>query len=128
MGNVEKVDRSSGAHGLYGSRGALISVLVGALAATGCGSVTCKPITIVVAHKEEPTRLKSEVGGLRTTSTGSVVEERRESIVREYWVQAASGQEYRVSESDWRAAAVGSPLRVCPGSETMNVEKPAVPR
>ncbi len=94
-------------------RGIAFSGLVAAACLSGCATVTCKPVAIVVAEKSERGRLEGQFQGLRTSETGGVVEERRETFMREYWVKATDGQWYRISEADWKAAEVGKSLEVC---------------
>ena len=55
----------------------------------------------------------TEVHGLRTDSTGRVLEDRREVIVPEFWVLGGDGRWYEVSEADWRAAEPGHALSLC---------------
>ena len=51
--------------------------------------------------------------GLRTDSTGRVLEDRREVIVPEFWVLGGDGRWYEVSEADWRAVEPGHALSLC---------------
>ena len=51
----------------------------------GCAGVTCTPVVIVVAEKDERPRLQSEPRGLRTDELGRVKEQHREVIVSESW-------------------------------------------
>jgi hypothetical protein len=88
-----------------------LSALV--LLVNACASVPCRPVQVVVDRKEERSRLRSEVRGLRTDPTGRVVEERRDVIVPEFWVRGADGRWYDVGEAEWRAAEPGSTLTVC---------------
>ena len=91
------------------------AVKVGLLAAavSGCASFACEPATIVVAEKQEWTRLERQFRGLRVNELGRVVEDHREVLVREHWVRAPTGRWYRLSEADWRATEVGEKLEVC---------------
>lgn len=79
----------------------------------GCATFTCKPVTVVVARKEERVRLDTTPGGLRTTETGRVEEVERMARVREFWVQSETGAWYRVSAEQLRAAEIGRPMEVC---------------
>jgi hypothetical protein len=79
----------------------------------GCATLACRPVTIVVADKEERPTLVSQPLGLRTNELGRVKEERRDSIGHEYWVRDAEGHWSRVSPAEWRAAQPGQPLQVC---------------
>jgi hypothetical protein len=84
-----------------------------AAALGGCASLTCAPVTIVVAARDERPRLLSEPRGLRTDELGRLKEQRREVIVPEYWVQDREGRWYRVGEAEWRAAEPGQPMALC---------------
>jgi len=79
----------------------------------GCAGVTCTPVVIVVAEKEERPRLQSEPRGLRTDELGRVTEQRREVIVSEYWVRDPDERWYRVAASAWQGVEPGQSLRVC---------------
>jgi hypothetical protein len=81
--------------------------------AAGCASATCAPSTVVVERKEERPRVRTETRGVRTNATGRVVEDRRDVVVPEYWVQARDGRWYIVSESEWQAAEPGRALSLC---------------
>ena len=88
--------------------------LVAALSLGACATgAPCSPVSIVVAAKEERTRMRMEPGGLRTTETGYVREVYREVFVREYWLKDAQGHRDQVSEAAWRAAELGRPAEVC---------------
>jgi hypothetical protein len=89
-----------------------VTILAAALAA-GCASATCAPSTVVVERKEERPRVRTETRGVRTNATGRVVEDRRDVVVPEYWVQARDGRWYIVSESEWQAAEPGRALSLC---------------
>ena len=88
-----------------------------ALMALGLGACatapTCTPVEIVVAAKEQRTRLRTEPGGLQTSQTGQVREIQRETFVREYWLKDAQGRWDQVTETAWKAAEVGRPAEVC---------------
>jgi hypothetical protein len=79
---------------------------------TGCAGLPCRPTSITVAKKEERSRLDTVPGGY-TSETGRLEERRRPEIVREYWVQDATGAWYRVSLEQYRAAEVDRPLELC---------------
>jgi hypothetical protein len=93
-------------------RGWLAGVLLPVLAAS-CSTPACRPLTIVVAQKEERARLESVPYGIRTTETGRLEEGRRTEIVRDYWVRAQDGTWYPVSMDRYRAVEVGQPLEIC---------------
>ena len=88
-------------------------VLAAAVALAGCGALTCTPTTIMVAEKEERTRLMSESRGLRTDPMGRVYEDRREVPVPDYWVKDETNQWYRIGPTEFRTAEVGKPAQVC---------------
>jgi hypothetical protein len=75
--------------------------------------MACRPVTVIVAKKEEKARLESSSGQIRTTETGRIEEAVQPTVVREYWVQAREGTWYRVSADKFRAAEVGQALEVC---------------
>jgi len=79
----------------------------------GCAGAACSPVTVVVEGKEERPTLRTEVRGVRTDSVGRVVEDRRDVIVPEYWVQGRDGRWYVAGEAEWRAAEPGSTLSLC---------------
>lgn len=83
------------------------------LLAASCSMPACRPLTIVVAHKEERARLESLPHGIRTTDTGRLEEGRRTEIVRDYWVRAPDGTWYPVTMDRYRAVEVGQPLELC---------------
>ncbi|HSE04111.1 MAG TPA: hypothetical protein VLK35_08175 [Methylomirabilota bacterium] len=91
-----------------GIAGALLLVLV-----TSCSIPACRPLTIVVAQKEERPRLERVPQGVRTTETGRIGEGHRTEIVRDYWVRAQDGTWYRVPIDRYNAAEVGLPLEIC---------------
>jgi hypothetical protein len=92
-----------------------LSALAAILAALleGCAAVACAPATVVVARKDERSRLESEPRGMRTDAHGRVSQVQRQVIVTEYWVQDRQGGWYRVAEPAWRAAEPGQPVQVC---------------
>lgn len=77
-----------------------------AAALHGCASITCAPVTIVVADKDERPRLQSEPRGLRTDELGRLKEQRREVIVPEYWVRTA-----RAAGTAWSRPSGARPSR-----------------
>jgi len=88
-------------------------LVVAAAVAAGCASAACVPSSVVVERKEERPRVRTETRGLRTDPTGRIVEDRRDVVVPEYWVQGRDGQWYIVSESEWQAAEAGRALSLC---------------
>jgi len=88
----------------------IVSVLV--LAFSGCAGLSCQPVSITVAKKEERARLETVPHGY-TTETGRLEELRRPEIVRDYWVQDADGTWHRVSLEHYRATEVGQVLDIC---------------
>ena len=82
------------------------------LVLSGCAGLSCRPTSITVARKEERGRLETVPRGY-TSETGRLEELRRPEIVRDYWVQDATGTWHRVSLEQYRAAEVGRPLDLC---------------
>lgn len=78
-----------------------------------CSMPTCRPLTIVVVQKEERARLESVPHGIRTTETGRLEQDRRNEIVRDYWVRAQGGTWHPVLVDRYRVAEVGRPLQLC---------------
>ena len=89
------------------------TVILASAFAVGCASAACVPATVVVERKEERGELRSEVRGVRTSPTGSVVEDRREVIVPEYWVLGRDARWYQLSATEWQAAEPGRALSFC---------------
>ncbi|MBI1736951.1 MAG: hypothetical protein HYR51_17415 [Candidatus Rokubacteria bacterium] len=89
-----------------------IPVLV-ALALTACAPLSCQPVSIVVAEKEERARVQDEVVGIRTTESGRTEEVRRIVRVPEFYLRGTDGRWYRVSKEVYGAAAPGQSLQVC---------------
>jgi hypothetical protein len=90
--------------------------IVGALLlllAASCSMPACRPLTIVVAQKDERARLERAPHGIRTTETGRLAEGRRTEIIRDYWVRAQEGTWYPVTMDRYRAVEVGQPLEIC---------------
>lgn len=86
------------------------------LALSACATAaSCHPVTVVVAAKQERTRIRAEPGGLMTTEMGYVREVHRDVLVREFWLKDLRGRWGRVSESTWRYAEIGKPAEVCQG-------------
>jgi hypothetical protein len=89
------------------------AVILASVFAAGCASTACVPATVVVERKEERRELRSEVRGIRTGPTGSVVEDRREVLVPEYWVLGRDARWYQLSAAEWQAAEPGRALSFC---------------
>src|SRR5437870_2670647 len=88
------------------------SLCVFALA--GCALFVCRPVTVTVANKKELARLETVPGAIRTSETGRLEEDVRQSTtVREYWVQARDGAWHRVSAEQFRAAEIDRALELC---------------
>jgi hypothetical protein len=82
------------------------------LAVPGCALFTCKPMTVIVAEKDERVRLE-RAPGIETTETGSVKETDELRRVGTYRIRSEEGVWYRVSPEAFRAAQVGKPIEVC---------------
>ena len=95
-------------------RGIAIWIAAGTLGLvlSGCASLSCEQTSVTVAKKEERGRLETVPRGY-TSETGRLEELRRPEIVRDYWIQDATGAWYRVSLEQYRAAEVGRPLGLC---------------
>ena len=78
-----------------------------------CGTVTCKPIPVTVAQKEERSRLEMVSRGVGTSPTGRVEELRVPEVVREYWVRGQDGRSYSVSADRFRAVEIGGSVELC---------------
>ena len=88
------------------------SLCVFALA--GCALFVCRPVTVTVANKKELARFETVPGAIRTSETGRLEEDVRQSrTVREYWVQAREGAWHRLSAEQFRAAEIGRALEIC---------------
>ena len=83
------------------------------LLAASCASLMCRPLTVVVADKQERTRLDRVPHGVRTTETGRLEEDRRAEVIRDYWVRDQDGRWYPVPPDRYRAVQVGESLEVC---------------
>jgi hypothetical protein len=89
-----------------------VSVLL-ALAAAGCALFTCRPVTVVVAEKEERLDPRLVPAGLRTTETGKLEEVEKLRQVRTHRIRSQEGDWYQVSADAFKGAKVGSPIEVC---------------
>jgi hypothetical protein len=79
----------------------------------GCALVTCQPITVVVAEKQERQRVDVVPIRVRTTETGRVEEAETARVTRTYWIRSQEGPWYPVSTSEFEAAHVGQSIQVC---------------
>ena len=86
--------------------------LLGSLVAA-CSVLTCQPVPVTVAQKEERSRLDMVSRGVGTSPTGRVEEIRVPEVVREYWVRAEDGTWYPVSADRFRAVEVGGSVELC---------------
>jgi hypothetical protein len=82
--------------------------------APGCATVSCKPISIVVAKKEERVVSELRPAGTRATPTGGMEEVQRQVRVREYWVQSKEQRWYRISEDKYEVTVPERSIEVCP--------------
>jgi len=78
----------------------------------GCAGAPCHPVSITVAKKEDRARLEAVPRGY-TSETGGLQEIRKPEVVRDYWVQDASGTWYRVTLEQYQKAQVGQNLELC---------------
>lgn len=92
---------------------AVLAILLLSIALAACATLDCRPLTIIVAKKEERTRIDDSVRGVRTDSLGRLEEVRRFAVVPDYWIVAEDGSSSRVSPERFQAAEVGKPLEVC---------------
>jgi len=92
---------------VLGAAGGVLVTLVAA-----CGSLTCQPVPVTVAQKDERARLEMVSRGF-TSETGRLQEVRVPEVVREYWVRAPEGTWYRVSADQFRAVEVGGTVELC---------------
>jgi len=88
--------------------GGVLAILVAA-----CGPLTCQPVPVTVAQKDERSRLEMVPKGVFTSETGHLKEARVPEVVREYWVRAPEGTWYRVSADQFRAVEVGGSVELC---------------
>jgi hypothetical protein len=80
----------------------------------GCTTLACQPLTVTVADKKEQARFETTPGAMRTTETGRIEEDVRQSrTVREYWVRSPEGTWYRVPLEEYRKAEIGRELEIC---------------
>ena len=79
----------------------------------GCAALSCDSVSIVVADKEERSRLDMAPRGFSTTATGGLEEVREPVIVREYWIRAEQGTWLRVSPQQYRLAEKGQRIAIC---------------
>ena len=93
---------------LLGGACGLLAILVAA-----CGALTCQPVQVTVAQKEERSRLDMVSHGTFTSETGQLKEVRVPEVVREYWVRPQDGTWYRVSVDQFRAVEVGGTVELC---------------
>jgi len=93
---------------VLGAAGGLLVTLVAA-----CGVLTCHPVPMTVAQKEERARLDMVSHGMWTSETGRLEEVRVPEVVRDYWVRAQDGTWYRVSAEQFRAVEVGGTVELC---------------
>lgn len=93
---------------VLGAAGGLLVTLVSA-----CGLLTCHPVPVTVAQKEERARLDMVSHGTWTSETGRLEEVRVPEVVREYRVRAQDGTWYRVSAERFRAVEVGGSVELC---------------
>ncbi len=91
-------------------RGRALVLALLAACSVGCA---CRPATVVVAEREERTRLDREFRGVRTDETGRVGEVRRDRLVHEWWVRDTEGRWHPVDEPTYRAAEPGGTVGVC---------------
>jgi hypothetical protein len=93
---------------VLGAAGGLLVTFVAA-----CSSLTCQPVPVTVAEKEERSRLDMLSHGTFSSETGQLKEVRVPEVVREYWVRAQDGTWYRVSAERFRAVEVGGTVELC---------------
>ncbi len=89
------------------------ALLIG-LSVAGCAALTCQPVSVPVAQKEERARVANVSQGLyRTTETGRLEPVATPGIVREYWVRSERGEWYRITDEQFKTAEVGSSIELC---------------
>ena len=91
-----------------GAAGGLLAALL-----TACGTVTCQPLPVTVAQKEERSRLEMVPTGGFSSSTGRLEEVRVPKAVRDYWVRGQDGTWYPISLERYRAVEVGDTVELC---------------
>jgi hypothetical protein len=80
----------------------------------GCGTLACQPAPVIVAEKEERSRLEMVPTGGFTSSTGRLEEVRAPKAVRNYWVRAKDdGTWYPISPERYRTVEVGDTVELC---------------
>ncbi len=86
-----------------------------AIGVAGCASLTgsCEKTPIVVAAKEERSRLEWRRGAPRTTASGTVEETSEPVTVTEYYVRSTENTWHRVSETEFKAATPQQRIEVC---------------
>src|SRR5687768_3827243 len=89
------------------------AALVAAALLSGCASVRCEPLDVVVDAREERMRLVGDPRGVSIDERGRVRHERHDLLVPSYWIRSRDGAWYEVSETVWRAAEPGRVLSVC---------------
>ena len=89
-----------------------VSLWLGLLT-TACASLTCQPLSVTVAEKEERARLEMVPRGMETTGSGRLDVRRVPEVVRDYWVRAEDGTWHRVPLEKFQEAEVGRPLEIC---------------
>jgi len=93
-------------------RRGLLALLLAA-ATAGCALLTCQPVSVLVAEKEERVRLELVPVGLRTTEIGRLEEVEGVRRVKTYWIRSEEGYWYSVSAHGFVAAQAGRPIEVC---------------
>jgi hypothetical protein len=80
----------------------------------GCGTLACQPAPLIVAEKEERSRLEMVPTGGFTSPTGRLEEVRVPKAVRDYWVRAKDdGTWYPISPERYRDVKVGDTVELC---------------
>jgi len=93
---------------------AIASAALFVFALAGCSTFACQPRTVTVTNKRDTARLETVPGAMRTTETGRIEEDVRQSqITRDYWVQDREGTWHPVSAEQFREAEVGRELEIC---------------
>lgn len=93
---------------VLGVAGGLLATLVAA-----CGLLTCHPVPVTVAQKEELARLEMVSRGTFTSQTGRLEEVRVPEVVRDYWVRAQDGTWFPISAERYRTVEVGDTVELC---------------
>lgn len=80
----------------------------------GCGTLACQPSPVIVAEKEERSRLEMVPTGGFSSSTGRLEEVRVPKAVRNYWVRAKDdGTWHPISPERYRTVEVGDTVELC---------------